>query len=504
MAYTSLGSRVTYYVATGTSTPDSWDIRGYGKAYYDQTSSDIINNQSRIKLEYGVTIKGSWYGQYKVTGTIYQKINNTWTSISSTTYTSSLATQSAGTYSRGTLTDIIIPHDTSGNAQVRVGVSVTGTSGIIGTQSYLYIYDLPQITEQPEITEVVTEETNTTLTGYSVPNNTYVNFLSNKKYTLTLYNPRAETVSTYEVFNGESYDNKRATSTSSTNIVTLNFNNIDMVLSPNTGKPKMFAEVNFSGGRYIYTPITGDDMAFINYQKPQFIPTSTTTKRNGQLSGKVYLNASGTYFNGTIGTLNQGGTYKPTIKYKFWKSGSSEPSSYGYTVPAASITISSGTFSISNYEIGSDNPSATNYFDYNYSYNVKILIQDSFGSTTQTTTQTTVIVGEPVWTEYKDRVDFKKATINKGTTTIDSTGITTNKLKASNIEYGTCTLSASDTTVYFTYPYTTPPKVFLTPNTSTNGVIAAKVGTITTTYFIAWIGGSGFNNIDFSYLAIGE
>lgn len=156
MAYTLLGSRVTYYVMSGTSTPEGLDIRGYGKAYYDQTATDLSSNQSRIKLEYGVNINGNWWGQYKVTGTIYKKVNGSWTSISTNTYTSSEGTQSAGTYLRGTLTDILIPHDSDGNAQVRVGVTVTGTSGVIGSKNYLYIYDLPQINVTSSITNNTT------------------------------------------------------------------------------------------------------------------------------------------------------------------------------------------------------------------------------------------------------------------------------------------------------------------------------------------------------------
>lgn len=154
MAYNLLGSRYTYYVDSGTSSPSGFDIRGWGKAYYDQTATDLANNQSRVKLEFGVTIKGSWYGKYKVTGTIYKKVDSSWTTLATNTYTSSEGTQSAGTYTRGTLTDKIIPHDNIGTGQVRVDVTVQGISGVVGTKNYRYTYDLPQIAQQTQASDL--------------------------------------------------------------------------------------------------------------------------------------------------------------------------------------------------------------------------------------------------------------------------------------------------------------------------------------------------------------
>ena len=45
---------------------------------------------------------------------------------------------------------------------------------------------------------------------------------------------------------------------------------------------------------------------YILYIKPTITPTLTTTKRNGQLSGKVLLNLIATFFNGTIGNTTGG------------------------------------------------------------------------------------------------------------------------------------------------------------------------------------------------------
>ena len=155
-----------------------------------------------------------------------------------------------------------------------------------------------------------------------------------------------------------------------------------------------------------------DSYAYVPYIIPTF-NSSSNAKRDGQLTGKVKLNITGTYYNGEIGSgsskVNQGGNYKPTIKYKFWKVGESQPSTYAYTIPGPSITTSNGTFTISNYQIGSADDQATNYFNPSFSYRVRIYIQDTFKSSESP--ELSIPVGEAVWTEYKDRVDFKKLTI---------------------------------------------------------------------------------------------
>jgi len=507
MAYNSLGTRYTFYVSSGTSTPEMWDIRGYGKAYYDQTTTDLTNNQSRIKLEYGVTINGTWTGQYKVTGTIYQKINNVWTSISTTTYQSSMATFTTGTYLRGTLTDVIIPHDSDGNGQVRVGVTITGQALVTGTKSYVYTYDLPTIQEQALIENVEVQEGNATLTGYGITANQYVNLLSNKLYTISVYNPNSIPISTYEVING-TLTNRRHYAINSNNSFYLNFNDIQIYTENINGqdRPSMIAKVNFNNGGSIYSYINYNINTFVPYEYPQFYRTSTTTKRNGQLSGKVTLNASGTYYNGMVGTLNQSGTYKPTIKYKIWKTGTTEPSTYAYTISSSNITISDGTFNVTNYEIGNTDTSASNYFDYNYSYNVKLQVSDTFKSDEYTAI---VTQGIAIWTEYSNRVDFRKITITDTsshtiTTQLDNNGISTNKIIASNIQGGTETItnSATGTQVNFTNSYTNPPNVVLTPITTASGNITIKIIEITTTGFKAF--NSTSSSVDACWIAIGD
>jgi hypothetical protein len=136
---------------------------------------------------------------------------------------------------------------------------------------------------------------------------------------------------------------------------------------------------------------------------------NSSSKREGQTSGQVSISCDGSYFNGTIGNKNQGGNYKPTIKYKFWKLGDTEPTTYSNTISSSSITTSNGIFSVNALNIGSTTESATNYFNPEYAYKIKIQVSDNF--TTIESAELLISVGEATWTEYKDRVDFKKLTI---------------------------------------------------------------------------------------------
>lgn len=147
----------------------------------------------------------------------------------------------------------------------------------------------------------------------------------------------------------------------------------------------------------------------IKYNKITLNDTNVTVKRIGQISGRVALNVAGNYYNGIVGNKNQGENYKPTIQYKFWKLGDSEPATYDYTIPSGNISIDNSTFSVNNYDIGSSVESAVNYFNPDYAYRIKVRVNDYF--TNDISSEKSIFVGEAVWTEYKDHVDFKALTI---------------------------------------------------------------------------------------------
>lgn len=151
-----------------------------------------------------------------------------------------------------------------------------------------------------------------------------------------------------------------------------------------------------------------DTYNYIPYSKIKLVETSTTAKRNGQTSGKVRLNINGNLYNGEVGNVDQT-NYKPIVKYKFWQTGTEEPSIYNYTIPSENIVIENGAFSVSNYEIGSSVETDVNWFNPDNAYKIKIQLSDNF--TTYESNEKTINVGKATWTEYKDRVDFEKLTV---------------------------------------------------------------------------------------------
>lgn len=188
MAYSLLGKRYTYWVASGGSSPEEYDIRAFGKAYYDQTTEDLSNNRSRIKLEYGVVVNGNEYsGTYTLTAVIQKKVNNTWTNVQTKTYTKSSGSyENVGERVKDSITDAFIPHDNDGNAQVRVSVTISNTVWSGRSRSYTYTYDLPQINVTSTITNNTTQ---------SSP----IDFGSNVTFTITSPNADVTHTLTYTV-----------------------------------------------------------------------------------------------------------------------------------------------------------------------------------------------------------------------------------------------------------------------------------------------------------------
>lgn len=267
------------------------------------------------------------------------------------------------------------------------------------TEQESEILNVPALHKSPTIAIDSITEINSALTQYNVPNSTFVPYLSKKRFvfTPTLYDSATVT--------GVTISNGSTSVTGTASPLTLDFTNKTLYMTANVIPIKATISDNYNS--------TGETTVnysnYIPYIKPTIIATTTTVKRNGQLSGKALLNFNATYYNGTVGSTNN----VPTIKYRFWEKDTTEPSSW-ITINSG-ITINDNNISVSNYEIGSDNPSASNYFDFQKAYNVRIWFEDVF---LNDSTLKTIPLGQPVWSEYKDKVDFAKITV-KGTNPIE-------------------------------------------------------------------------------------
>lgn len=249
------------------------------------------------------------------------------------------------------------------------------------------------------------EETNQKLIDAGVGNDTYVNNLSIKKYNISATLHDGAIATDYNIYNGSvpSFNNSTP--------VTIDYSIKELVTWQNTGKVPIRVQVidNMGGNGYSSSADNPTLYNYIPYLKISLNESTTRVSRIGQLSGRVKLNIKGTFYKGNIGNINQSGDYKPTIKYKYWKLNDQEPETFGNIISADNITISNNTFTVNDLDIGSSNETAANHFNPDYAYRVKIYVEDNF--TSYTSQEKPIPVGEATWTEYKDRVDFKKITI---------------------------------------------------------------------------------------------
>lgn len=256
--------------------------------------------------------------------------------------------------------------------------------------------------EKPSNVSFTITEKNQKLIDAGISNETFVNNLSIKEYNISATLHDGASVSNYNIVNRVYIESSKVTP------FQIDYSISDILLWQETGKVPIRAIVddNMNASGSSSSAANPNLYDYIPYTKIGLIETSTTARRNGQTSGKVYLNINGTFYNGSVGNVTQ---TKPTIKYKFWKLGDNEPTTYNNTIPSDNISILNNTFSVSNFEIGSSVETATNYFNPELAYRVKIYVEDNF--TSYTSQDKSIPIGEATWTEYKDRVDFKKITI---------------------------------------------------------------------------------------------
>ena len=256
-------------------------------------------------------------------------------------------------------------------------------------------------TNPSDVSFTITEK-NQRLIDAGIPNDTYVNNLSIKEYNINATLHDGATATDYNIYNGLVPSFNKSTP------ITIDYSQKELVTWNDTGKVPIRVQVldNMGGNGYsssAYEPALYD---YIPYLKISLNEATTNARRNGQTSGRVKLNINGTFYNGSIGNVTQ---TKPIIKYKYWSANDIEPATFDNIISGDNITITNNTFNVESYEIGSINETDSNYFNPESAYRVKVYVEDNF--TTYSSQEKQIPVGDPTWSEYKDRVDFKKATI---------------------------------------------------------------------------------------------
>lgn len=355
-----------------------------------------------------------------------------------------------------------IKHNSDGTKTVSWSWSCATGTTVLGTVSDSGTKVLTNLHKPPLINSWSMGEINPQLSNIGIPLGTYVRYLSQVQVNLidaTYYDGASFNKMELDVESTDGYK-KFASLVGNPAILTPISTHVDRELFLKLYDNKGGSAVDESGFSYFFT--------VIDYSN---ITINGSVKREGQTSGQVSISCDGSYFNGKIGNINQGNTYsetqdveflddknyyilnndyvlliegtdynvgdsienyfttvyevsnsyKPTIKYKFWEVGNTEPdwddvSVQVITINPNNITISDGTYDVSSLYIGSttegEQQSGSYYFDYKKAYRLKIQVSDNFKSIE--TTELSITVGLPVWSEYPDHVDFRKITVNNG------------------------------------------------------------------------------------------
>lgn len=291
--------------------------------------------------------------------------------------------------------DIEIPHNDDGSKTIDISFTVTDNTGAnytCGNASASGTLQLTQLHQPPEITDATLVENNTVLTNLQVPNNTIVQYLSNKTLTVTAVYDDSE-IDTCSV-----YHNNVLIGTSNTNEVPLNFANVgELITTETNGTHYVGLNVAVKDKKNGYSTRMFNFPA-IKYTRPTYESTSTNIRRKttggvALTKNIVVLNFVGTCYKGNdvIGNAN-----KPTVKYKIWNG--TEPDYSELTVSNTANVV------VKDFEIHD--------IEYTKTYQYKIKINDVFTNSTDNPIEKVdkVPTGVSVWTEYKDRVDFLKIT----------------------------------------------------------------------------------------------
>lgn len=261
---------------------------------------------------------------------------------------------------------------------------------------------LSQLHEAPFLIGVSFQETNSILSSTGIPSDTFVPYLSIKKATIEATTYDNATITKTKLLNGS---NVFESSTSTPKVVTMDFTKNELIYHYDNFQEKNMVDLSVEltdsmGGvsKYGY-PNTW----VVPYIKPNLITTSSNIKRNGQVSGKVNLNLTGTFYNDKIGSKSN----TISLSYKYWKKGTTEPTTY-ITIPASAYTVSGNNISMKNWSVTKNGTVITDVAKDSV-YIFKIRIVDSFNSANEI--ELLCPKGEWLIAKFKDRIDFKRITI---------------------------------------------------------------------------------------------
>lgn len=323
--------------------------------------------------------------------------------IGSNTYTGSISSYNgSSTVTLSSGSNIEIAHNTDGTKTIDISFSVTDNTGqsyTCGNASSSSTFKLTDLHKPPLFNSITFVENSSVLQNIGLSANDFVPYLSNKTATIQATPYDGATITQYRIINGTTKF------TSTTNTINLNFTTegIEMAYYYETSVSKEIPQIiieltDNKGGvsSYNYT-----NTSYVMYAKPNLVQTSSSVKRNGQLSGKVIMNLVGTFYGSSVGTKSN----SVTLSYKYWKTNVSEPSTY---FPITGATTSGNVVNVNNWNVAKSGTPISDV-DSDSAYYFKVRMIDQFNKESIITLN--VPVGEYLRALLKDRIDFKKITI---------------------------------------------------------------------------------------------
>lgn len=349
---------------------------------YEVLSEDTAKNQRRVKLQLEVRSISSNYSTYGYNQTSI--IDGYQLAAASFDTRNTNAWQIFGTR------EITIDGAFYGTKTASFTTNAN-SSWLLKSGSASVDINLDNLHTPPVITSVSMVEKNTLLENAAQ----IVQHLSVKNITIETTTYDDATISSYQV-----HHNGVLIGSSTSNGMTIDFNNVG-TLATFEMNGKMYCTLkfvvidSFGTSSFIET-----QFEVIQYVKPNLVQTSSSIKRNGQLTGKVKLNLVGTFYNNKANDIQN----TMRLEFAYWKKGENESTTY-YEIP---YNATDDNVSLWNWNVAINGEEITDV-DKDFAYVFSVRLIDYFNQGDQILLLCPV--GEYVWAEFKNRVDFKKLTI---------------------------------------------------------------------------------------------
>lgn len=361
----------------------------------NETSTSVANNTSVVSYTLTATkSSGSGYYTSNSNNQVKITINGKEVVNKKISYDFTGSTPKTITLASGT-TDPI-KHEDDGTKTIACSGYFKDSNNSLGNATASGNLTLTPLHKPPEVNIATPTEQNSVLTGYGITGSQFVAYLSIKSFFINTTRYDDATITSYTIKNGTT------TATGSSSSLSLNFKNKPLEITNNLVYVQATA-TDSMGATGTYTRMFS---SYVPYFPATIVASNFTTKRAGQLTGNITLKASGTYYNGSIGSGQTAVAVTPKVSYRY-KEKTAQSYNDWIDIVDASVTKSNGNWSTSITLSG---------FNYQSAFDFQLKVTDNVAKANGlnvATASTTIPVGEPTWTEYKDRVDFKKLTIDK-------------------------------------------------------------------------------------------